>query len=116
MLLNAMDHFIEDFRALRTGTRRLLAGGFVLASASLYLGFAIFLVALRSVGDHLRDELLGFFLVVLWMLINSGIATVMTRTGARWLKRFCWSSIVTVLGAIIAFAVVAARAAVLHLA
>lgn len=89
--------------------------GFFIGSFALCLGIGVYLLTLgpKAIGDYIRDRFMAWGLIILAAALDLGTASILTHRWGGFMLRFLLSVLVTVAGAILLFALIAARAIVL---
>jgi hypothetical protein len=106
--VNRLAVYLQAHNRIRVAT---LSFGLIVASAALYIGAAVFALTLgpKAVGDYMGDRLLAGCLIALAVLLNIGIASVLTKRGRSFLARLILSLLATVGGSILMFGLIVAR-------
>ena len=102
----------------RAALRHFLIGsGFVAASLAMYIGVAVYALTLgpKAIGPYIRDRVIAGALLVIALTLDATIAQSLAkyRSGniVLWML---FSIILTLAGAIVAFAVIATIAIIRH--
>ena len=101
-------NYLQAHNRLRVTT---LSVGLIVASVALYIGIAVYVLTLgpKAVGDYMRDRLMAGCLIALAVLVNIGIASVLTKRGGSFPSRLILSLLATMAGSILMFGLIVAR-------
>lgn len=82
-----------------------------MAAVALYIGIGVYALTLgpKAVGDYMRDRLMAGSLIALAVLVNIGVASVLTKPGGSFVSRLTLSLLATVGGSILMFGLIVAR-------
>jgi len=105
--VNRLAIYLQAHNRVRVATLSL---GLIVAAAALYIGTGVFALTLgpKAVGDYMRDRFMAGCLIALAVLVNIGIASVLTKRGGSFLARLILSLLATVGGSILMFGLIVA--------